>query len=358
MEQQLKHRLVGVIIVVALVVIFVPMLFEKSDDKGKFNSTGIPSIPDDVLEKTIEFPKTAEDITPPKEDEKKTVESGYKIVPFSNEDPPPKPKSTGQPKPKMEGNTDKPLTPVEEDTTKETTKSGLEVKKEIQPTEAVKPTPAIVPNAENQRPKVHRQVHAKHHETEKAELPISPNTEPDADLDLGAGQGHTPLMAENPAAIKHHSHKSLQHKQDGVVIHKPVPIKKTEIANLPSHHQPKHSKAKPSPLLHEIDKNLEDEPVPAPAKPVTPHVKTKSTVRTVQKPKVSAPKKPSTVKPAESGHMAKAARPVESVHPATKVNKTEHSPAEGDAPQAKPKPAKTAPVPAKPAKPAKPADSE
>ena len=66
MDQQLKQRLIGVIIVVALVVIFVPMLFEKSDDKGKFSSTGIPSIPDDILEKTIELPKTAEDMHPRK----------------------------------------------------------------------------------------------------------------------------------------------------------------------------------------------------------------------------------------------------------------------------------------------------
>ena len=62
MEQQLKQRLIGLTIAVALVVIFVPMLFEKSDDKGKFSTAGIPAIPEDVLEKPLELPKTAEDL--------------------------------------------------------------------------------------------------------------------------------------------------------------------------------------------------------------------------------------------------------------------------------------------------------
>ena len=358
MEQQLKQRLIGVIIVVALIVIFVPMLFEKSDDKGKLSSTGIPSIPDDILEKTIELPKTAEDIAPPKEDEKKTVESGYKIVPFNNEDTPPKSKSAVQPKPKMEGKLDKPPTPEGDDTAKET-KPGIEVEKEIQPVETVKQTPAILPDAKEPKPQVHRLVKTKHHKVErKAEPVASPATEPDADLDPVEGEPRNQVKAENSTPITHHSHASFHHKQVGVAEHKPVTVKNAETTNVPAHHhhtKVKESKPMPSPLLPETDRDLEDEPVPAPAKPATPHAKTKSSAGTVQKPKVYAPKKPNTVKPSEPRHTVKPAKPLEPAHPAAKVSKTEHTPTNADAPQAKPKPTKTTPVPAKPTKPA---DSE
>lgn len=93
MDQQLKQRLIGVTIAVALVVIFVPMLFEKSDDKGKSSLAGIPAIPDDVLEKPLELPKTAEDLAPKEEEKTKAktpAESGYRIVPL-NDEPAPKP---------------------------------------------------------------------------------------------------------------------------------------------------------------------------------------------------------------------------------------------------------------------------
>ena len=92
MDQPLKQRLIGVTIAVALVVIFVPMLFDKSDDKGKLASGGIPPIPDDVLEKPLELPKTAEDLAP-KDSEKPPAESGYRIVPL-NEEAPAKPKAS------------------------------------------------------------------------------------------------------------------------------------------------------------------------------------------------------------------------------------------------------------------------
>ena len=358
MEQQLKQRLIGVIIVVALIVIFVPMLFEKSDDKGKLSSTGIPSIPDDILEKTIELPKTAEDIAPPKEDEKKTVESVYKIVPFNNEDTPPKSKPAVQPKPKMEGKLDKPLTPEEEDTTK-ATKPGMEVEKEILPVEAVKQAPAILPDAKKPKPQVHRRVKAKHHKLErKAEPEPSPGPEPDADFDPVEGESRNQVKAENSTPIKHHSLASLHHKQAGVASHKPVTVKNAETTNLAAHHhhtKVKESKPMPSPLLPETERDLEDEPVPAPAKPATPHAKTKSSAGTVQKPKVYAPKKPNTVKPSEPRHAVKPAKPFEPAHSAAKVSKTEHTQIDADTPQAKPKPAKTTPVPAKPIKPA---DSE
>lgn len=101
MEPELKQRLIGVTIAVALVVIFVPMLFEKSDDKGKVSSMGIPAIPEEVMEKPLELPKTPEELAPKDvantgdptapqpaaEGEKKTAPpTGFTIVPF-NEDP-------------------------------------------------------------------------------------------------------------------------------------------------------------------------------------------------------------------------------------------------------------------------------
>lgn len=89
MEPQLKQRLIGVTIVVALVVIFVPMLFEKSDDKGRFNTSGIPPVPSEVLEQPLELPKSAEELAPKKEElDKVPEEKGYKIVPLNEEYPP------------------------------------------------------------------------------------------------------------------------------------------------------------------------------------------------------------------------------------------------------------------------------
>ncbi len=88
MEPQLKQRLIGVTIAVALVVIFLPMLFDKSDDKGNISSAGIPPIPEDVLEKPLDLPKTAEDLVEKEQEETKKSappESGYKIVPLDDE---------------------------------------------------------------------------------------------------------------------------------------------------------------------------------------------------------------------------------------------------------------------------------
>jgi len=362
MEQQLKHRLIGVIIIVALVIIFVPMLFEKSDDKGKLSSTGIPSIPDDILEKNIDLPKTAEEIAPPKEDEKKPAESGYKIVPFENEDTHTKPKSTGQPKSDTEEKGDKTVVPEENDTPKEAA-SDLGMEKEILPSEAAKASPTYVPDikvpdVKKPKPQVHRLVKAKHHKTErKTEAATSPYNEPDADLDSVEGQPHNSDKADHPNFTTHHSQPSNHHKHGDTAVHKPITVKNTETANLPAHHHTKVKEVKPKPLPHlpETDRNLEDEPVPIPAKPVIPHAKTTTSAGTMQKAKVSVPKKPNKVKPSESGHPVKVAKPVTPNHPATKVNKTEPSPIASDLPQAKPKPAKPAPMPVKPAKPA---DSE
>ena len=146
MDQQLKQRLIGVTIVVALVVIFVPMLFEKSDDKGKFGSLGIPSIPEDVMEKTIELPKEAEELAP-KEEEKTPEESGYKLVPLNEEELPPKPKSSGDvadKKPSANSGEEEDVT-VDGETEggKASAADGRQKKKpEIQAHPAEKPSPA------------------------------------------------------------------------------------------------------------------------------------------------------------------------------------------------------------------------
>ncbi|QSA97096.1 SPOR domain-containing protein [Methylococcus sp. EFPC2] len=84
MDQQLKQRLIGVTIVVALVVIFVPMLFDDKDPQR--SGGGIPPIPDEVMEKTIELPKSAEDVAP-KDEKAETGSAGYRIIPLTDEAP-------------------------------------------------------------------------------------------------------------------------------------------------------------------------------------------------------------------------------------------------------------------------------
>lgn len=86
MDQQLKQRLIGVTIVVALVVIFVPMLFDDTDAQRKVGAGGIPPIPDEVMEKTIELPKSAEDVMP-KDEKADEGSTGYRIIPLNDEAP-------------------------------------------------------------------------------------------------------------------------------------------------------------------------------------------------------------------------------------------------------------------------------
>lgn len=89
MEQELKQRMIGVTIIVALAVIFVPMLFDKREDKGK-SVNGVPPIPENVLETHLELPKSAEDAAP--KDEKSEEQSGFKIIPLT-ESPTEKPEA-------------------------------------------------------------------------------------------------------------------------------------------------------------------------------------------------------------------------------------------------------------------------
>lgn len=87
MDQQLKQRLIGVTVLVALVVIFVPMLFDKAGERSSGAPEGIPPIPEDVVEtKPIELPKSAEDME--EKDKDAIPESGYKIIPLTDEPQP------------------------------------------------------------------------------------------------------------------------------------------------------------------------------------------------------------------------------------------------------------------------------
>jgi DedD protein len=94
MDPQLKQRLIGVTVIVALIVIFVPMFFEKTDGSHPAKTLGgIPPIPDEVRESTLELPKTAEDVTPQAEGKKSdsahaaSSPSGYTVIPLSDPEP-------------------------------------------------------------------------------------------------------------------------------------------------------------------------------------------------------------------------------------------------------------------------------
>ncbi|HUL10817.1 MAG TPA: SPOR domain-containing protein [Methylococcaceae bacterium] len=83
MEQQLKQRLIGVTIIVSLIVIFVPMLFDKADQQPGTVSDGVPPIPEAFEEKAIDLPKSAADVAP--KETGNSSESGYKIIPLTDE---------------------------------------------------------------------------------------------------------------------------------------------------------------------------------------------------------------------------------------------------------------------------------
>lgn len=85
MDQQLKQRLVGAIIIVSLVVIFVPMLFEEEQDGQSTVGAGdIPALPGELDAKAIDLPKSATDAAPSERGE--SAYTGYRIIPLTDGD--------------------------------------------------------------------------------------------------------------------------------------------------------------------------------------------------------------------------------------------------------------------------------
>jgi DedD protein len=85
MDQQLKQRLVGAIIIVSLVVIFVPMLFEEEQEGQSAVGAGdIPALPRELNAKAIELPKSAADTAPSEGGE--SAYTGYRIIPLTDGD--------------------------------------------------------------------------------------------------------------------------------------------------------------------------------------------------------------------------------------------------------------------------------
>jgi DedD protein len=120
MDEQLKQRLIGATIIVTLIVIFVPMLFEAEPEApAEVTAEGVPELPRAIEEQAIELPKTAADIALEKGEAEgegggkpgsAAPQTGYRIIPL--DDPPPKPvepepatpaqgtpEATGQPAP-------------------------------------------------------------------------------------------------------------------------------------------------------------------------------------------------------------------------------------------------------------------
>jgi len=85
MDQQLKQRLIGAIIIVSLVVIFVPMLFEdRQGDQDTAGADDIPALPKEIEAKSIELPKSASEVAPLEGEE--TSNTGYRIIPLTDGD--------------------------------------------------------------------------------------------------------------------------------------------------------------------------------------------------------------------------------------------------------------------------------
>jgi len=302
MDQPLKQRLIGVTIAVALVVIFVPMLFDKSDDKGRLPTAGIPPIPDDVLEKPLELPKTAEDIA---EQEKKEaaknapVESGYRIVPLHDE-PPPKPKApspAAENAPKGEEGGE----PVGEEEEEGDPGAATPAKKTGQASrtdEAARPAPGAAPKPTP--PPVRQMAEPKQPPPKQAAMPASkPQTaagprmleaqeKPVAVPAKAEPVPAKPKSAANPAALR--PVEAMAKKNDAA--------KKPETAKSLAPPRPaiktvKVNKPKPTAPPREADDEGEPIPAPAPApvKAETPSAKPKPAATAVKKPESAKPAK-------------------------------------------------------------------
>lgn len=88
MDEQLKRRLLGATIVVLLMVIFVPMMFEDTAEKTTDVPEEIPAPPKGIEHRDIELPRSATDVVPAEPTEAKAKpaqSSGYQIVPLEDE---------------------------------------------------------------------------------------------------------------------------------------------------------------------------------------------------------------------------------------------------------------------------------
>jgi DedD protein len=207
MDEQLKRRLTGATIIVALIVIFVPMLFEDRSDLPAGGGVGeIPVLPEGIEERTIELPKSAADAAPAgKSDGKKAAETGYRIVPL--DDPPPKQAKAGQAPAQPAGEVE---IPVEEDTAaageddapaaKPEAKAPAVAAKNSNRAAASKPkeTPAQKPKsrAEPARPEPAGEV------AESDEMPPQVAEEPEYPAEVPSKAVAAPVKAAEPPAKK------------------------------------------------------------------------------------------------------------------------------------------------------------
>ena len=369
MDQSLKQRLIGVTIVVALVVIFVPMLFEKSEDREKFSSTGIPSIPDDVMEKNIELPKTAEDVAPKEEEEKKAEDHGYKIVPM-NEEPSPKPKlaeeSNAKPAPGQEGDVieDKPVSIEELQSKSEADKPTGKAKREVHANPSK--VPAKSPASQASEPMVKHLAPVKPSQGGKSGKTMATKAQRHGNEhqdDVDARDEPVPSAATKadkkpPKTKPGYAPKQRNGEETGQgngAEPKPMATKKTSTVKPPEPRKPKSkpkdNKANTYDAQPDADMDLDGEPIPVPAKPVSAPAKPKPVVTT--KPKSTGT---SVTKPVEAAKAPKATpKSSEASHPAKKAEKPDAPSADTNATPAKPKAVKPVSTPAaKPAPPVKP----
>jgi len=307
MDQSLKQRLIGTTIAVALVVIFVPMLFEKSDDKGKLSSVGIPAIPDEVMEKPLELPKAPEDLAPKQEEQegekKPQAPSGFTIVPF-NEEPPPKPKPSGQ----------KAVNPTEANT--EDGPVGVDEEKAV-PAETAKPqkkpgteASGAVPPATSGKPKSRpagADPKGKAQPPAKAPKKTDAAPEPKASLDEGVemvGEEEEVVPAQERQPPVSQAKPKPAAKPVPPVTKRPEPAVKPQTAKpvepvRPAPQVARVSKPKPPTPPQEPDEKEEPRPAPPPAKPETAVAKPKpAQPAPVRRSVEPAEKKPDLAKPA------------------------------------------------------------
>jgi len=164
MDQQLKQRLIGVTIIVSLIVIFVPMLFDKADQQTGTASESVPPVPEAFQEKAIDLPKTAEDVAP--KDTGSVSESGYKIIPLTEEAPQ---KSTERAELKA-----MPAEPVEAPMEEEQFEPAPE--KPLRPTEKLREEPAKPAVEQVEKPGKAELAEKKAKEAKKAKAPVVQTT--------------------------------------------------------------------------------------------------------------------------------------------------------------------------------------